>query len=164
MHDSDDILFSYSFLVPLTVFSVIVSSLSLAFTSWRLHQKELSDLRELVAGKSEVCNIRSFMSFQSWFSTEILISVISTVALCMMTWIELFSGELLTEQVGLGVVKTNVHIIPLLILLISIPINAALHSHYTTHRSPFSFAHGILSSVFPARYDNRVDSNNIRET
>ena len=94
------------------------------------------------------------MSFQGWFSTEILISVISTVALCMMTWIELFSGELLTEQVGLGVVKTNVHIIPLLILLISIPINALLHSHYMSEcslQSPFSFAHGILSSVFPAR-------------
>ena len=163
MHDSDDILFLSLLLVPLTVLSVITSSLSLTFTSWRLHQKELNDLKELSTEEAEVCKIRSFMSFQGWFSTEILISVISTVALCMMTWIELFSGELLTEQVGLGVVKTNVHIIPLLILLISIPINAVLHSHYTAQRSPFSFAHGILSSVFPARYDKRLHSNKILE-
>ena len=145
----------FSFIVPLTVFSVIVSSLSLAFTSWRLHQRELNQLRCLeYFEKIESCSIRAFMSFQGWFSTEILISVISTVALCMMTWIELFSGELLTEQVGLGVVKTNVHIIPLLILLISIPINALLHSHYIGDcklQTPFSCAHGILSSVFPAK-------------
>ena len=141
----------YTISVPLTVLSVVVSSLGLAFTSWRLHQKELNHLKELSTKDTNVCSIRSFISFQGWFSTEILISVISSVALCMMTWVELFSGELLTEQVGLGVVKTNVHIIPLLILLISIPINALLHAHYIDHRSPFSFAHGILSSVFPAR-------------
>ena len=102
----------------MTVFSVIVSSLSLAFTSWRLHQRELNQLRCLeYFDKVESSSVRAFVSFQGWFSTEILISVISTVALCMMTWIELFSGELLTEQVGLGVVKTNVHIIANIILL-----------------------------------------------
>ena len=137
--------------VPLTVLSVIVSSLSLGFTSWRLHQKELRNLENFNSGENKVGTLRAFLSFQGWFTTEIIISVISTVALCMMTWIELFSGELLTEQVGLGIVKTNVHIIPLLILLLSIPINALLHAYYVDQRSPFSCAHGILSSIFPSR-------------
>ena len=136
----------------MTVLSVIVSSLSLAFTSWRLHQKELKTLKNSTPGENKVGTLRTFLSFQCWFTTEIVISVMSTVALCMMTWIELFSDELLTEQVGLGVVKTNVHIIPLLILLLSIPINALLHAFYVEQRSPFSCAHGILSSIFPSRY------------
>ena len=142
---------SLSFSVPLTVASVVISSLSLGFTSWRLHQRELTFLKNYVSGENKVCRVKSFLSFQGWFSVEIVISVLSTVALCMMTWIELFSGELLTEQVGLGIVKTNVHIIPLLILLISFPINALLHAHYVEQRSAFSCAHGILSSVFPSR-------------
>ena len=147
-----NVFYFVSITVPLTVASVMISSLSLAFTSWRLHKKELTNLKNFATGENKVCRVRSFISFQGWFTTEIVISVISTVALCMMTWIELFSGELLTEQVGLGVVKTNVHIIPLMILLLSIPINALLHANYVGQRSPFSCAHGILSAVFPSRY------------
>ena len=106
----------------MTVASVIISSLSLAFTSWRLHKKELTNLKNFATGENKVCRLRSFISFQGWFTTEIVISVISTVALCMMTWIELFSGELLTEQVGLGIVKTKLEHYVKYVKCMSIPI------------------------------------------
>ena len=143
--------FFFNLSVPLTVASVIVSSLSLSMTSWRLHQKELKYLKYFAAGENKVSSYRSFITFEGWFSTEIVISVISIVGLCMMTWIELFSGELLTEEVGLGIVRTNVHIIPLIILLLPIPINAILHGHYVAKFSPFICAQGILSAIFPSR-------------
>merc|ERR1719412_991478 len=38
---------------PLTVLSVIVSSLSLAFTSWRLHQKQLKNLKNFIIGENK---------------------------------------------------------------------------------------------------------------
>ena len=131
--------------------SVIISSFSLSLTTWRLDKKELNYLRDYSAGENKVCGYTSFVTFEGWFSIEIMISIISAVGLCMMAWIELFSEELLTDKVGLGIVKTNVHIIPILILLLPIPINCVLHAHYVKNQSVFGFAHGILSAVFPAR-------------
>ena len=131
--------------------SIIISSFSLSLTTWRLHKKELTYLKNYSTGENKVGRYTSFITFQAWFSTEILISIISAVGLCMMTWIELFSEELLTDKVGLGVVKTNVHIIPILILLLPIPINCVLHAHYVKKQGVFGFAHGVLSAVFPAR-------------
>ena len=115
--------------------------------------KELNALRRCTMGEHKICQLKTSLTFILWFLAEHIISIVSAVGLCMMTWVELFSGELLTNEVGPlgGIVKTNVHILPLLVLLLPLPINCLLHSNYTNVQSAFSFAHGALSAVFPAR-------------
>ena len=149
----------FCFPVPLTAASIVVSVINLTWTLFHLHWFELKNV-----SKNHKCIIpsprtqrsshmfSSLLSFTAWFSVSTLVSIASIVSLITLTWVEVFSGELLTED---GTVENNqIFILPVIMLLLPIPINAIIHTHYQKYSSVFSFAHGVLSAVFATGFIN----------
>merc|ERR1719232_409050 len=55
----------------------------------------------------------------------------------------------------------DVHLLPFLIIVSVIPINMIMHKVFINNKDSHSFAHGILSSIYPCRY---LHYDNISQT
>lgn len=148
------------FSVPLTAASIVISILNLF---WTLGQLQWLDLKYLSKAHRFIIPsprqsyakmmITSMISFFGWFSVASLVAIASIVGLSVVTWVEVFSDELLTDEVGVGVVRGNtIYILPMLMLVLPVPINALVHSHYLGNCSHFSLAFGALSAIFPTKF------------
>ena len=111
-----------------------------------------------------------FQAWFLWFDTAKITTIISLLLLSMISWVEMFSTEL--TEMGRALVNGNIvssgnhdHMldiadksfkfsfqVPIILLLMSFPINAYLHNKYVQDEdNTYALAHGVLSAVFPAR-------------
>ena len=81
-----------------------------------------------------------------WTLTTLLIYSGSIVLLCLMGYIEMFSSYLMESGFFM-----DVHLLPFLIIVSVIPINMIMHKVFINNKDSHSFAHGILSSIYPCR-------------
>lgn len=135
-------------ILPLTVASLLISSLGYGMTSWRLERGDFGS-KDLPHPKS---TFQRGLTYFLWAGSSHIAHIFSVVALSILCWIEMFSSHL--TSTGL---TFNIHMLPFLILLASVPVNAFLHRHFVQEDNTYSWAHALLSAVFPARYLHRSD-------
>ncbi len=143
--------------VYLTVSSITISLFSLAITSWRLQRKD--HLTKEAFGQTANNNsfmegvehrpfigYKSTLSYLLWFLSTKIIHIASVVALCLFTYIDMFSSTLTSTGF-----QINIHLLPLLLLIATVPINWILYEAYIGSKDSHSFAHACLSSVSACR-------------
>ena len=142
----------FLFTVPLTAVAIVISFLNLMYAVCKSHVVDLNKLKMVHNANPDVSCASSLSTYTAWFIIGIMAAVVSLVALCVLAWVEIFSVELLTEKVGLGIVQTNhVYILPIIIVLLPVPINSILYYAFFKNIDSFSYGQGLLSAVFPSK-------------
>ena len=146
----------FKILVPLTMASILVSIWNFTVTSWRLQAKDHiakddADPRNYLNNnqhewKHSHQGFVPTLTHLLWTLTTLLIYSGSIVLLCLMGYIEMFSSYLMESGFFM-----DVHLLPFLIIVSVIPINMIMHKVFINNKDSHSFAHGILSSIYPCR-------------
>ena len=127
---------------------------AMAITSWRLQRKDHLTKEAYTIGpnNNDFEGHRPFIGFKStssyllWFLSTKITHMSSVVVLCLLGYIEMFSSIL--TSTGLEI---NIHLLPFIILLVTVPVNWVLYEAYIGSKDSHSFAHACLSSVSACR-------------
>ncbi len=135
--------------MPLTTVSIVVSAFNFGYTSWQLQRLD----HRLKGLNSRSANCAATVTFLIWFMCTLLAQVISLVGLLLITWVEVFSGDLTDQNQKNDLIAYLPLAFPFVILATSVPLNLCLHHRFLgAGDGQYKVAQAALSTVFPTRW------------